>query len=55
MMAELGGQFVYRGTLGVVCKSQNNGSSMLSTPAREPAIKKVVKYGMGKRLAGLVI
>jgi hypothetical protein len=30
MMAEFDGQFVYRGTLGVVCRSQNNGSAMLS-------------------------
>jgi hypothetical protein len=35
MMGESGGQSVYRGTLGVVCRSQNNRSAILSPPARE--------------------
>jgi hypothetical protein len=55
MMVEFGGQFVYRGTPGVVCRSWNNGSAMLSVPARELAIKNVAKYGMGKRSVELMI
>ena len=39
-------QFVYRGTLGAICKTQSNRGPFLSSPAREPAIQKVAKYGM---------
>jgi hypothetical protein len=53
-MGQSNGQFVYRGTLGVVCRSRNNGSAILSPPVREPAIEKVAKYGIGKRSVGLV-
>jgi hypothetical protein len=55
MMGEPGGQFVYLRTLGAVCRSQNNGSAILSLPGQEPMIEKVAKYGMGKLLFGLVI
>jgi hypothetical protein len=55
MMTDFDGQFVYRGTPGVVCRSRNNGSAMLSKPAREPMMEIVAKYGMGKRSVGLVI
>jgi hypothetical protein len=48
-------QFVYRGTLGVVWRTQNNRSAILSPPAREPAIEKVAKYGMRKSSVRLVI
>jgi hypothetical protein len=39
-------QFVYRGTLGAICRIQSNRGPILSPPAREPAIQKVAKYGM---------
>jgi hypothetical protein len=55
MMMEFDGQFVYHGTLCVVCRSQNNGSAMLSALARELTIDKVAKYGMGKWLVRLMI
>jgi hypothetical protein len=54
MMGQSSGQFVYRGILGVVCRSWNNGSAILSPPVREPAIEKVAKYGIGKRSVRLV-
>ena len=54
-MMDFGGQFVYRETLGVVCKSRNNESAMLSNPSQEPVMEIVAKYGMGKRSVGLVI
>jgi hypothetical protein len=54
MMGQSSGQFVYRGILGVVCGSRNNGSAILSPPVWEPAIKKVAKYGIGKRSVELV-
>jgi hypothetical protein len=53
-MGQSRGQFVYRGTPGNVCRSQNNGSAIVSPPIREPAIEKVAKYGIGKRSVGLV-
>jgi hypothetical protein len=49
MMGQSNCQFVYRGTPGTVCKSQNIGNTILSPPVREPAIEKVAKYGIGKR------
>jgi hypothetical protein len=39
-------QFVYRGSLGAICRTQNNRGSIFSPPGREPAIQKVPKYGM---------
>jgi hypothetical protein len=39
-------QFVYRGTLGAICRTQSNRGPFLSPPAREPTIQKVAKYGM---------
>jgi len=39
-------QFVYLGSLGVICRTQNNKYLIFSPPAPEPAIKKVLKYGM---------
>jgi hypothetical protein len=39
-------QFVYRGSLGVVCRTQNNRYLIFSPPGHEPSIKKVPKYGM---------
>jgi len=49
------GQFVYRGISGVVCRSQNNGSTMLSKPGQEPTMEIVAKYAMGKNLVRLMI
>jgi hypothetical protein len=40
---------VYRIILGVVCRSQNNAREILNLPIREPARKKVSKYGIGKQ------
>jgi hypothetical protein len=54
-MWESGGQFVYHGTPGSVCRSENNGSVMWSPPARESMIQKVAKYGMGKQSVRVVI
>jgi hypothetical protein len=54
-MGESDDQFVYHGTPGVVHRSRNNGSAILSPPAQEPAIEKVAKYGSRKRLFRLVI
>jgi hypothetical protein len=54
-MTDFNGQFVYHIILGVVCRSWNNGSAMLSKPSWEPMMEIVAKYGMGKRLVGLVI
>jgi hypothetical protein len=39
-------QFVYRGTLGSICRIQSNRGPVLSPPDREPTIQKVAKYGM---------
>jgi hypothetical protein len=39
-------QFVYRGILGAICRPQNNRGPILSLPAQELAIQKVVEYGM---------
>jgi hypothetical protein len=39
-------QFVYRRSLGAICRRQNNRGSIFSPPGREPAIQKVPKYGM---------
>ena len=39
-------QFVYRRTLGVICRTWNNRGPIFSPSAREPAIQKVAKYGM---------
>jgi hypothetical protein len=41
-----GCQFVYRGTLGAICRIQSNRGPTLSPPDREPAIEKVAKYEM---------
>jgi hypothetical protein len=49
---EFGCTFVYRGSLGVVCRGQNNGSTILSPSGREPAIEIFVEYGMGKWSVG---
>jgi hypothetical protein len=55
IMIEFDGQFVCHGTSGVVCRSQNNGSAMLSKPGRELPMEIVAKHGMGKKLIELVI
>jgi hypothetical protein len=39
-------QFIYHGSLGAICRTQNNRDSIFSLPDREPAIQKVPKYGM---------
>ena len=39
-------QFAYRGSLGAICRAQNNKISIFIPPGREPAIQKVPKYGM---------
>jgi hypothetical protein len=54
-MTDFGGQFVYHRILGVVCRSRNNGSTMLSKLGWEPMMEIVAKYAMEKRLVGLVI
>jgi hypothetical protein len=54
-MMDFDGQFVYHGTSGVICRSWNNGSEMLSKPGRELAMEIVAKYGMGKRSVRLMI
>jgi hypothetical protein len=41
-----GCQFVYRGSVGAICRTRNNRYSIFSPPGREPAIQKVPKYGM---------
>jgi len=55
MMMDYNGQFVYHVTSGVVYRSRNNGSSMLSKPGQEKTMEIVAKYGMGKRFVGIVI
>jgi hypothetical protein len=37
-------QFVYHGTVGGICRTQNNRDSIFSPPGHEPAIEKVPKY-----------
>jgi hypothetical protein len=54
MMGQSNGRFVYREISGAVCRLQNNGSTILSPPIREPTIEKVAKYGIGKRSARLI-
>jgi hypothetical protein len=39
-------QFVYRESLGVVCRTHNNRYFIFIPPGHEPSIKKVPKYGM---------
>jgi hypothetical protein len=39
-------QLVYRGSLGAICRTQNNRYLIFILPGREPAIQKVPKYGM---------
>jgi hypothetical protein len=39
-------QFVYLRNLGAICRTQNNRYLIFSPPGREPAIQKVLKYGM---------
>jgi hypothetical protein len=39
-------QFVYRGSLGGICRRANNRDSIFGPPGREPAIQKLPKYGM---------
>jgi hypothetical protein len=53
-MGKSSDQFVYRGIPGSFCRSQNNGSAILSLPIWEITIKKVAKYGIGKRSVKLV-
>jgi hypothetical protein len=53
-MGQSNGQIVYHGTPSDVCRLQNNGSAILSPLVWEPTIKKVTKYGIGKRSIGLV-
>ena len=38
-------QFVYRGSLGAICRAQNNKTSIFSPLGRKPVIQKVPKYG----------
>ena len=40
------GKFVYHGSVGAICRTQNNRYLIFSQPNREPAIQKVPKYGM---------
>jgi hypothetical protein len=47
MMGEFGGQYVYRGTQGDVCRSQNNRSAILSLLARESGYQFVYHRNMG--------
>jgi hypothetical protein len=39
-------QLVYCGSLGAICRTQNNIYLIFSLPSREPMIQKVPKYGM---------
>ena len=39
-------KFVYRGSVGAICRTENNRYLIFSLPSREPAIQKVPKYGM---------
>jgi len=39
-------KFVYRGSVGAICRTRNNRYLIFSPPSREPAIQKVPKYGM---------
>jgi hypothetical protein len=39
-------QFVYRGSLGAICRAQNNKTSIFSPPGRQSAIQKVPEYGI---------
>ena len=39
-------KFVYRGSVGVICRTWNNRYLIFSPPGRQPAIQKVPKYGM---------
>jgi len=39
-------KFVYRGSVGAICRTQNNRYLIFSPPGRQPAIQKVPKYGM---------
>jgi hypothetical protein len=39
-------QFVYRGTLGAICRIQSSRGPILSPPDRETTIQKVAKYGV---------
>jgi hypothetical protein len=39
-------QFVYLRNVGVICRTRNNRYLFFSPPGREPAIQKVLKYGM---------
>jgi hypothetical protein len=48
MMGDSGGQSIY-------CGTPKARGTMLSPPAREPAIEKVAKYGMRKSSVGVVI
>jgi hypothetical protein len=48
MMGDSGSQYVYRGT-------PEARGTILSPPAREPAIEKVAKYGMRKSSVGVMI
>ena len=42
-MGQPKGKFAYRGILGNVCRTQNNGSANVSPPIREPTIEKVAQ------------
>jgi hypothetical protein len=39
-------QFVYRGSLGAICRRRNNRDSLFEAPGREPTIQKLPKYAM---------
>jgi hypothetical protein len=39
-------KFVYRGSVGAICRTQNNRYLIFSPPGCEPAIQKMPKYGM---------
>jgi hypothetical protein len=39
-------QLVYYGSLGAICRTQNNRYLIFSLPSHEPMIQKVSKYGM---------
>jgi hypothetical protein len=54
MIGQFRGKFVYRGSLGNVCRTQSNGGAKVSPPIWKPARKKWLKYGIEKRLGGFV-
>jgi hypothetical protein len=54
MTGQSRGKFVYRGSLGNVCRTQNNGGANVSPPIREPAIEKVAQVWNRETAGGFV-